>query len=62
MKILAIPATSATSAPSESFSIAGITAANDQALLLPENANELVFLREALVSFKKYEESFLACD
>jgi hypothetical protein len=58
MRILAIPATSA---PSERvFSLAGITIANDQARLLPENAIELLFLLEALVSVRKYEESILA--
>ena len=58
MQILAIPATSA---PAERvFSLAGITIANDRARLLPENANELLFLREALVSVRKYEECVLA--
>jgi hypothetical protein len=58
MQILAIPETSA---PSERFfSVAGITIANDQARLLPESANELLFLHEALVSVKRYEESSLA--
>ncbi len=51
MQILEIPATSA---PAERvFSVAGITIANDQARLLPENANKLLFLREALVTVNK---------
>lgn len=44
-KILCIPATSA---PVERlFSVAGLTIANDRARLLPENAEDLVFLHDA---------------
>jgi hypothetical protein len=58
MQLLAIPETSA---PSERvFSVAGITIANDRARLLPKSANELLFLHEALVSIKRYEEGCLA--
>jgi hypothetical protein len=47
MKISAIPA--ACAPIKKSFSVAGSTIANDQAHLLPESADELLFLYEALV-------------
>jgi hypothetical protein len=48
-KVLAVPATSA---PVERlFSSAGLTIANDRANLLPEIANDLVFLHDALPFF-----------
>ena len=48
-RVLCIPATSA---PSERvFSTAGLTIANDRARLLPENADNLVFLHDNLNLF-----------
>lgn len=56
-KLVIIP----TSAPAESvFSVAGITIVNDQARLLPENANKLLLLCEALLSIGRYKESILS--
>jgi hypothetical protein len=50
-----------TSAPAErDFSVAGITIVNDQARLLPENVNKLLFLCEALLSIGRYKESILS--
>ena len=52
--VLCIPATSA---PSERvFSCAGLTIANDRARLSSGNANELIFLHDAIPTIKKWED------
>jgi hypothetical protein len=56
-RFLCIPATSA---PSERvFSAAGLTIAKDRARLLPENANDLVFLHDAGPAIKRFENLHL---
>ena len=52
-KVLCIPATSA---PSERvFSQAGLTIANQRARMLPQNANNLVFLHDGWPAMEQYE-------
>lgn len=56
-RVLCIPATSA---PSERiFSQAGLTIANQRARMLPENANNLVFLHNGWPAMEEYERLHL---
>ena len=56
--VLAIPATQA---PSERlFSVAGLTIANDRASLLPEMAEDLIYLHEGLPIYRAFHDQLNA--